>query len=85
MIKVKPSCEISGHQNVEAFGHVTWGLYSEYQRGRPHQAAHLCQECSDELWEKSKALVNLQLMHYVINPPIMGSPATSMSEHESSG
>ena len=53
---------------------VTYGLYSEYEKGRPHYVYYLCEKAHEELWNgrkptgdrvNLKVLVNLGLAHYV--------------------
>ncbi len=50
---------------------VIYGLYSEYEKGRPHYNLNLSWKAADELWEKSSTLVNLGLCHWSNKPIII--------------
>lgn len=52
------------YKNEKATIEVTYGLYSEYKKGRPHYVLNLCQKASNELWEKCSTVVNHGLMHW---------------------
>lgn len=49
--------------------HVTWGLYEQFEKGRPHREAYLCEAHRRELWSKIAGAVAAQTMHFVIRPP----------------
>jgi hypothetical protein len=55
-------CEI--YPDQEAVVEVTYGLYSEFSKGRPHYKHNLCIKASKELWDKSSILVNSGEMHW---------------------
>lgn len=56
-------CEI--YQDEEATVEVTYGLYSEYKKGRPHYVHNLCQQAAKELWDTDiHMLVNMGKMHW---------------------
>lgn len=52
------------YPNEDATVEVTYGLYSEFNAGRPHYVHKLCAKAAEELWEKSKILVNQGDMHW---------------------
>lgn len=43
---------------------ILYGLYSEYEKGRPHHSVNLCEMHQKELWGKSQGLVSTGLMHW---------------------
>lgn len=53
------------HDNNPATVNIIYGLYDEYKKGRPHYNINLCDICANELWDKSKSAIQVQLMHWV--------------------
>ena len=51
-----------------AIAHVTYGLYSEYKKGRPHHELDVCSKHLTELGKKCKPAVATLLLHFIIKP-----------------
>ena len=52
---------------------ITYGLYAEYERGRPHHVLKLCEGCAHDLWSGTscaplRPLVTAGLAHFVVEP-----------------
>jgi len=45
---------------------ITFGLYSEHKKGRPHYTHYLCEKAAKKLWDECEAAVNLGFMHLKI-------------------
>jgi hypothetical protein len=56
------------YPNELATVELTYGLYSEYQKGRRHNVHKLCIKASKELFEKCAPLINSGYMHWVNKP-----------------
>lgn len=52
------------YPNQPATVKVTYGLYSEFMNGRPHYVVYLCEQGSNELWEKCKDAIKENLMYW---------------------
>ena len=63
---LKAYCEM--YQSELATVEVTYGLYSEYQKGRKHYKHKLCYKAAKELWDKCAILVNQGDMHWTNKP-----------------
>lgn len=63
---LKAYCEM--YQSEMATVEITYGLYSEYQKGRPHYKYKLCEKAAKELWDKCAILVNQGDMHWTNKP-----------------
>jgi len=55
-------CEI--YPKEKAIVEVTYGLYSEYEKGRPYWNHKLCNKAADELWQKCSHLVSQGFMYW---------------------
>lgn len=54
--------------SAKATTHVTYGLYSEHEKGRPHHELNVCPQHLEELGKKCKPAVAVLLMHFVLRP-----------------
>jgi hypothetical protein len=43
---------------------VTYGLFSEYKKGRPYYTHNLCDKAAKELYERCKGSINEMLMYW---------------------
>jgi hypothetical protein len=62
-------CEVAGHEDRPATGLHTWGRYTEYAKGIPHQRASLCDDCAAELWSRIAGPVALGDEYYAVEAP----------------
>lgn len=60
--KARLKCEM--YQNEDATVDITYGLYSEYEKGKPHYNHKLCKKASGELFDRCAVLVNQGLMQW---------------------
>jgi len=58
-------CNVCGKT---ATANVIYGLYSEYEKGRPHHVLDVCSEHLQELGKRCKPAVAVGLMHFVLCP-----------------
>jgi len=52
------------YQSEPATVIITYGLYEEYKKGRPHYTHKLCSKAAKELWDNCDIYVNQGLMHW---------------------
>jgi hypothetical protein len=56
------------YQDKNASVEVTYGLYSEYKKGRPYYNHKLSDVAAKELWEQCKDLIKENLMYWNNKP-----------------
>ena len=75
---LKAYCEM--YKSELATVEITYGLYSEYQKGRPHYNHKLCGKAAKELWDKCAILVNQGDMHWTKKPLQFGTILSDYTE-----